>query len=65
MTRHMYAIDRPICEAESSVDKIGETTRLIYRVVDCPSCLRRAIAEAEERVRVLRDLLLSHVEETP
>lgn len=57
MTRHMYSIKHPICELAASVESIGNATRAIYRVVDCPDCLRLAIAESEERVRVLRDLL--------
>jgi len=55
--RHMHSIDRPICEAESSVDALGRATRMIYGGIECPECLRRAIAEAEERARVLRELL--------
>lgn len=55
--RHMHSMDRPICEAESSVDALGRATRMIYGGVECPSCLRRAIAEAEERARVLQELL--------
>ena len=55
--RHMHSIDRPICEAESTVDALGRATRMIYGGVECPDCLRRAIAEAEERARVLRELL--------
>jgi hypothetical protein len=53
----MYALERPICELESSVSAIGNAVRTIYRTVDCADCLRRAIAEAEERTRTLRDLL--------
>lgn len=55
--RHMHSIDRPICEAESPVDALGRATRMIYGGIECPDCLRRAIAEAEERARVLRELL--------
>lgn len=56
-TRHMHAVDRPICEIASAIDLIGQATRSIYGLVDCTDCLRRAIAESEERGRVLRDLL--------
>lgn len=55
--RHMHAVDRPICEIVASIDLIGQATRSIFGLVDCTDCLRRAIAESEERVRVLRDLL--------
>jgi hypothetical protein len=50
-------VDRPLCALDPSVELIGQMTRSIFGGVDCPSCLRRAIAEAEERVRALRDLL--------
>jgi hypothetical protein len=53
----MHSVDRPICTLASSVEMIGEATLSIYGCVDCPDCLRRAIAEGEERTRVLRDLL--------
>lgn len=54
--RHMYLIDRPLCAQEPS-SAFGEGTRAIYRVVDCPDCLRRVIAETEDRLTVLRELL--------
>ena len=60
--RHMHSIDRPICEAESTVDALGRATRMIYGGIECADCLRRAIAEGEERTRVLRELL-TRVEE--
>ena len=55
--RHMHSAERPICELASSIELIGATTRSIYGNVDCENCLRRAIAEGEERSRVLRELL--------
>lgn len=55
--RHMHSVDKPICELASSVDMIGDATRSIYGHIDCEDCLRRAIAEGDERTRVLRDLL--------
>ncbi len=55
--KHMHSIDRPICELTSTAEMIGDTVRVIFGPVDCPACLRRAIVEAEERSRVLRDLL--------
>ena len=62
--RHMHTIDRPLCQLDSPVDLIGSSTRAIYGAVDCPDCLRRAIAEADARSRALRDLL-ARVEVTP
>lgn len=64
----MYVVDgdradRHLCELSPSVERIGIGTRAIYRTVDCPDCLRRAIAEAEERARVLRELLAKIQEE--
>jgi hypothetical protein len=50
-------MERPICELQSGVATIGEATRVIYDAEDCPGCLLRAIGEAEERTRVLRELL--------
>ena len=55
--KHMHSVDRPICELATSVEMIGEATRSIYGHVDCENCLRRAIAEGEERTRILHDLL--------
>lgn len=56
--RHIHSIDRPICELDTPVDAIGGAVRSIYHEVECSDCLRRVIAEAEERARVLRELLL-------
>jgi hypothetical protein len=53
----MLSVDHPICELESPVEMIGGAVRTIFGSVDCPDCLRRAIAEAEERARVLREML--------
>lgn len=52
----MYAIDRPLCEQEHTLS-VGDGTRAIYRDVSCPECLRRVIAETEDRLRVLNELL--------
>lgn len=54
---HMRSVDRPLCELPSSAEMIGDAARSIYGHVDCPKCLLRAIAEGEERTRILRDLL--------
>jgi hypothetical protein len=53
----MHAIDRALCALSSSADLIGSATQSIFGDIDCPDCLRRAIADGEERLRVLRDLL--------
>lgn len=53
--KHMHAMDRDLC-TRASVD-IAATTRAIYAAIDCVDCLRRAIAEAEERAAALRELL--------
>jgi hypothetical protein len=55
--KHMHAVDRPICEVASSVETISAAVRTIYHAVDCADCLRRALAEAEERANALRELL--------
>ena len=55
--RHMHSVDRPICSLASSIEMIGDATRSIYGHIDCEDCLRRAIAEGDERSRVLRELL--------
>ncbi len=56
--KHMTtSVERRLCELDPSIEMIGQATRVIYDFVDCPNCLRRAIAEAEERTRVLRELL--------
>ena len=56
--RHMLSVEHPICGLTSSVSMIGDAVRVIFGSVDCPNCLRRAIAEAEERAIVLRELLV-------
>ena len=57
--RHMHSVDRPICELASSVEMIDEMTRSMYGHVNCGDCLRRAIAESDTRLRVLRELLMN------
>ena len=55
--RHMHSDARPLCALTASVEMIGDAARSIYGLVDCADCLRRAIAEGEERIRALRELL--------
>lgn len=61
--RHMYAGGNiaGICELKPTVDLIEPMTLTIYGTVTCVECLRRAIAESEERARVLRTLLAKAV----
>jgi hypothetical protein len=54
---HMQSGEAALCELSSSVEMIGALTRTMFGPVDCTGCLRRALAEAEARVRMLRDLL--------
>ena len=56
MKKHAHLIDGPLC-GRTPVHGLAGATRAIYRDVDCPDCLRRVIAETEERLTVLRDLL--------
>lgn len=46
-----------ICVTEGTVDMVIDATRAVFCYVDCPDCLRRAIAETEARGHVLRELL--------
>ena len=55
--KHVRSGDQSTCEMTSSAGMIAEVTRSIFGQVDCEDCLRRAIAEGEERTRVLRELL--------
>ena len=55
--RHMRTIDRALCALASSANLISDATRSIFGDVDCPDCRRRAIAESEERIRILREQL--------
>ena len=55
--KHVRSGDQATCEMASSVGMIAELTVSIFGQVDCEACLRRAVAEGEERTRVLRELL--------
>ncbi len=65
--KHMATIDpsRGFCALEFTIEEVGEGTRIIYRDIDCADCLQKAIAEADERGRVLRELLEALVQEEP
>lgn len=56
--RHMPTSGGPsICATDGTVEQVVDATRAVFGYVDCPACLRRAIAESEARAQVLRDLL--------
>lgn len=55
--RHTRSGEQAICEMASSIGMIAELTVSIFGPIDCEDCLRRAVAESEERTRVLRELL--------
>ena len=46
-----------VCRADGSVERIVDVTRTVFGSVECSDCLRRAIAETEGRLHVLRELL--------
>ncbi|HSX22333.1 MAG TPA: hypothetical protein VLE97_06110 [Gaiellaceae bacterium] len=46
-----------ICTTDGTVEQVVDATRAVFCYVDCPSCLRRAIAETDARGHVLRELL--------
>ncbi len=56
--RHMRTTGGSLCVLASPANLISDATRLIFGDVDCPDCLRRAITECEERIRVLREQLV-------
>lgn len=57
--KYTHSAEQPNCEMESSVglSGIAALTRTIFGTIDCEDCLRQAIAESEERTRILRELL--------
>ena len=57
MTKHARVKDQPICETAFFVEGAVDTTRAAYFVIDCPKCLRKALAASEARSHVLRELL--------
>ena len=64
MTKHVIVKYQSICETPFFVESLDETTRLAFRDIDCAGCLRQALAAAEQRTQVLRELL-TKVEATP
>ena len=57
MTKHVVNKEVSICEAPFFVASVDEATRQAYRDIDCPACLRQALAASEARTRAIRDLL--------
>ena len=56
--KHLNITDGPaICATQGTVDEVVDATRAVFGGVDCPGCLRRAVAESEARTHVLRELL--------
>lgn len=64
MIKHVLVKEQAICETTFFVEAIDETTRLAYRDINCAACLRQALAAAEQRTQVLRELL-ANVEAAP
>lgn len=57
VSKHVLVKEQAICETTFFVESIDETTRLAYRDIGCAACLRQALAAAEQRTSVLRELL--------
>ena len=64
MTKHVIVKEQAICETTFFVEAIDETSRAAFHDINCPACLRRALAAAEHRTQMLRDLL-TKVEASP
>lgn len=64
MIKHVLVKEQAICETTFFVEAIDETTRLAYRNINCSACLSQALAAAEQRTQVLRELL-ANVEAAP
>lgn len=64
MKSHVLLKEQAICETPFFVESIDETTRLAYRGINCIACLLQALAAAEQRASVIRELL-AKVEEAP
>ena len=57
MTKHVLVKAQAICETTFFVESLNETTRSAFRGIDCAACLRQALAAAEQRTQVIRELL--------
>jgi len=57
VSRHARVKEQPMCETTFFVESVVDTTRSAYFDIDCPKCLRQALAASEARTHVLRELL--------
>ena len=57
MSKHVLVKEQAICETTFFVEAVDETTRSAFRDISCAACLRQALAAAEQRTQVLRELL--------
>ena len=57
MIKHVLVRERSICEETFFVASVDETTRSAFRDINCPACLRQAIASSERRTQSIRELL--------
>ena len=57
MTKHVHLREQTICETTFYVEALVDQTRAAYFSIDCPKCLRQALAASEARSHVLRELL--------
>jgi len=55
--KHVMLKGQAICETSFFVEAIDESTRSVYRDINCAACLRKALGASEARTRALRDLL--------
>ena len=57
MTKHARVKEQSICETTFFLEALVDQTRSAYLSIDCPKCLRQALAASEARSHVLRELL--------
>lgn len=57
MTKHACVKEQSICETSFFVEAAVDTTRAAYCLIECPKCLRKALAASEARTHLLRELL--------
>jgi hypothetical protein len=55
--KHVTIKEQAICVTPFFVEGVNETTRTAFHDIDCTACLRQALAAAEARTRLLRELL--------
>ena len=57
MIKHVHVREQVICETTFYIEALVDQTRSAYFAIDCPKCLRQALAASEARSHVLRELL--------